>query len=103
MASTAIVSCLLPRLSTALLLSICSTYESLALMQVLPLDQWVLNTEAHPLPILKPGRKDKQRSVLPVPKVDLEGQQYSTAALQQALAFYRRRLPRAAFAADASR
>ena len=64
-------------------------------MQVLPLDEYVFNTEAHPLPI--PGTRhevDLRSSYLRAPAdLDLHAQQYSPMVLQDTLDHYRAQLP----------
>jgi hypothetical protein len=64
-------------------------------VQVLPLDEFVFNTEAHPLPLPgSPRDRQLQRSYLRGPdNLDLRQMNYSAEALQQASHHYRDLLP----------
>ena len=55
-----------------------------SMVQVLPLDEWVLNTEAHPLPIQGSKRSmELQHLVLTPPTgIDLEGRHYAAHLLR---------------------
>jgi hypothetical protein len=68
-------------------------------MQVLPLDQYVFNTEAHPIPILgSDAERQLQGSYLTPPKdINLIGENFSPEALQRAVFHYRNLVPRAAY------
>lgn len=65
-------------------------------LQVLPLDKYVFNTEAHPLPILPvpEGIIMRHDPPLPAPSDDLAWQLPSTGALTSLLRFYAHYLPR---------
>ena len=68
-------------------------------VQVLPLDEYVFNTEAHPLPIAQTATERALRgSYLQGPTgIDLRGERYSPEALQRAIDYYRAAVPRAAY------
>lgn len=69
------------------------------MLQVLPLDEYVFNTEAHPLPILNTKTERALRaSYLRGPDgIDLQGERYSPEVLRRAVDFYRAAVPRAAY------
>lgn len=60
------------------------------------LNQYVFNTEAHPLPLLSSTQHaDLRPKFAKGPDdIDLAAAGYSPAVLQQAIAFYRAQLPR---------
>jgi hypothetical protein len=64
-------------------------------VQVLPLDEWVFNTEAHPFPL--PGSRhevDMRSTYLRAPMdLDLRAQHHSPVALQQAIDHFNAQLP----------
>lgn len=71
-------------------------------MQVLPLDEYVFNTEAHPIPILGSAAERRLRDTyLPPPKgINLIGNKFSPEVLQRAIYHYRNLVPRAAYSAS---
>eukprot|EP01010_Urceolus_cornutus_P003473 NODE_48_length_2735_cov_382.878258_g42_i0.p1 GENE.NODE_48_length_2735_cov_382.878258_g42_i0~~NODE_48_length_2735_cov_382.878258_g42_i0.p1 ORF type:complete len:666 (+),score=113.29 NODE_48_length_2735_cov_382.878258_g42_i0:281-2278(+) len=62
---------------------------------VLPLDEWVFNTEAHPFPLPGSGHEMEMRSTyLRAPTdLDLRAQRHSPVALQQAIDHFKAQLP----------
>jgi hypothetical protein len=64
--------------------------------QVLPLTEYIFNTEAHPLPLLNSPKDQELAGKLSyAPEgIDLQGGNYSSEVLQQAIDHYRAILPR---------